>query len=192
MIKKILLTLEENGLIDSDFECVYLYIVEILTIKYAVIFLVMIIGLFLKVPLECIGVICSFKMVREYVGGIHANNKRSCLIASAILIIMFSLLASHMSISMSIFIIVFFVCSFIMIIMGPINCTCKKSINKQQCKIKILKSVLKVLVISFIFRTCKFFSLSNGMLSGITLCTAVTIVGFIVKGGREKKYANYT
>ena len=177
----------KNDLINRDFECVYLYIIEILIIKYSVIFLVMIIGLFLRIPLEVIGVICAFKILREYVGGVHANNKRTCLIISVLLIITFSLVASYIYIPIYISIIIMLICDLIVILIGPIECSSRKNISKKQCKIKIWKSTSALLIAYVVLRKCNFSSLSNGIILGTILCTIITIIGSIIIKKVEKK-----
>lgn len=180
--KKILNELVKSNLIDKNELCIYEYGIDLL-LKYIInIFTIVLIGFSQSKFIELIFFMGVFVFIRCYSGGIHFYNAKFCYIFTIIYIYLFFFFFD-ISISINSMNILFYLCSFILYILSPVD-NKKRKFDSIEKKYFSKKSKRNIFLLQLIYIFClqkNFYKFIHIICISCVFSTLTIIFSIIIK-----------
>ena len=168
--------LENNIYLDED---VFEYGTKILSRYLKFIFLTLVCSIILDSFFELIlFLLFFFIVIRRYIGGLHLDNSRKCLIVSVFISLLISYSAHNIEVYDIIFFITFLILAVLIYCFAPVEHPNKKLSNIEMKMFKHLALKI-VLVYLFIYLLCSYFNfknICNTIFLVFLLCTFVLVI----------------
>lgn len=171
---------ENNVSLDKD---VFEYGTKILNRYLKFLSLTLVFSIILCSVFELILFLMFFMPIRRYIGGLHLNDSKMCLIASFSISLLVSCIAQNINVSDIVFSILFICLTLLIYYFAPVDHPNKKisNIETKIYKFTALKISFIYLLVYFLFAYLRFKSICNVIFLVVSLCIFLLAIPILKK-----------